>query len=70
LYGDAEATARTAKEFKIVYQKQALPGGNYSMDHSTGTYIFDAAGRLRLFAQHGRGAPALLHDIRILLKAS
>ena len=70
LYGDAEATARTAKEFKVVFQKQALAGGNYSMDHSAGSYIYDTAGRLRLFAQYGRGAPALLHDIRLLLQAS
>ena len=26
LYGDADATARTAKEFKVIYQKQALAG--------------------------------------------
>lgn len=69
LYGDADATARTAKEFKVVYQKQSSPGGDYTMDHSAGSYIYDAAGRLRLFAQPGRGAPALLHDIRILLLA-
>ena len=70
LYGDAAATARTAKAFKIFYQKQPLPGGSYSIDHSAGTYVLDQQGRLRLFAQYGAGAPALLHDIRILLGAS
>lgn len=70
LHGDADAIARVAKEFKVVHQKHELPGGGYSMDHSAGTFIFDPAGRLRLFAQHGRGAPALLHDIRLLLSAS
>lgn len=68
LYGDAEATARTAKEFKAIYQKQPLPGGSYSMDHSAGSFIFDPAGRVRLFAQYGQGAQALLHDIRLLLQ--
>ncbi len=68
LYGDAEATRRTAKEFKVFYQKQPLPGGGYSVDHSAGTYIFDPAGRLRLFASYGQGAPKMLHDIRLLLK--
>lgn len=67
LYGDPEATARTAKEFKVFYQKQPLPGGGYSMDHTAGTYLYDREGRLRLFAQYGAGAPAMLHDIRILL---
>jgi len=70
LYGDADALERTAREFKIVYQKQALPGGGYSVDHSAGTYIFDTEGRLRLYASYGSGAAKLLHDIRILLAAS
>jgi protein SCO1/2 len=69
LYGDADATARTAKEFKVLYQKQPLPGGGYSVDHSAGTYIYDTAGRLRLFAGYGQGAPKLLHDIRLLLQS-
>jgi len=68
LYGDAEATARVAKEFKIFYQKQQQKGAaGYSVDHSAGSYIIDRQGRLRLYARYGAGAPALLHDIRILL---
>jgi protein SCO1 len=67
LTGDAAAIARAAKEFKVYYQKQALPGGSYSMDHSAGTYILDASGRLRLFAQYGQAPQALVHDIRLLL---
>jgi protein SCO1/2 len=70
LYGDAEATARAAKEFKIYFQKQPAKDGRYSVDHSAGTYILDRQGRLRLFARYGAGAPAILHDIRILLGAS
>lgn len=67
LYGDAEATARTAKEYKVFYQKQPVKNGGYSVDHSAGTYIYDPAGRLRLFARYGQDAKALLHDIRLLL---
>ena len=70
LYGDADATARVAKEFKIYYRKQPPKDGHYSVDHSAGTYILDTEGRLRLFALYGAGAPALLHDIRILLGRS
>mgnify|MGYP001310867403 FL=1 len=70
LYGDAESTARVAKEFKIYYRKQPPKDGHYSVDHSAGTYILDSEGRLRLFAQYGAGAPALLHDIRVLLGKS
>jgi len=70
LRGDAEATARAAKEFKVYFQKQPAKDGRYSVDHSAGTYILDREGRLRLFAGYGTGAPALLHDIRILLGRS
>ncbi len=68
LAGDAEATARTAKEFKVIYQKQ--PGstpGSYTMDHSAGTFIFDPEGRLRLYAGHGKDADVFVHDLRLLL---
>lgn len=71
LYGDAAATAATAREFKILYQKQpgATPG-SYSMDHSAGTFIFDPQGRLRLFVTHGQGPELFAHDIRELLHAA
>ncbi len=69
LYGDAQATAAAAKEFKIVYQKVAgSRPGEYTMDHSAGTYVFDLSGKLRLFVSYGQGVKVLLHDIRILLK--
>ena len=68
LYGDAEATARTAKDFKVFFQKQAPAGGGYSVDHSAGTYVYDKAGHLRLFASYGQGAPRLLHDSRLFLQ--
>ena len=68
LYGDQEQTARTAKEFKVFYQK--VPGSrpdNYSVDHTAGSYVFDPKGRVRLFVSHGR-AGTLAADIRTLLK--
>jgi len=68
LVGDAEATARTAKEFKVYVQKQPTKNGGYSVDHSAGTFILDQQGRLRLFAQYGAETQVLLGDIRTLLK--
>jgi protein SCO1/2 len=71
LYGDAAATAATAKEFRILYQKQPGPTpGTYSVDHSAGTFIFDAEGRLRVFESYGRGPEVFAHDIRVLLQAA
>ncbi len=71
LFGDAAATARVAKEFKILYQKQ--PGstpGTYTMDHSAGVYIFDPQGRLRLYASYGQGPEVFVHDLRELLRTA
>jgi len=68
LYGDAAATAETAKEFKVIYQKEPGPTpGSYSMDHSTGTFLFDPQGRLRVYEAYTQGPDAFAHDIRALL---
>jgi protein SCO1 len=68
LYGGKEATARVAKEFRVFYQKN--PGqtaDSYTLDHSAGSYVYDTAGRLRLFLNYGSGAELILHDIKLLL---
>ncbi len=70
LYGDAAATEKVAKEFKVLYRK--VPGSTpetYTMDHSAGMFVFDPQGRLRLFVSHGTGADALAHDLRELLRS-
>ena len=71
LRGDADAIARTAKEFKILYQKR--PGRtpeSYTVDHSAGSFVFDPQGRLRLYVGNGQGADVFAHDIRELLRTS
>ena len=71
LWGDAEATARTARAFRIVYQK--VPGkspGSYTVDHSAGTYVFDRKGRVRLMIRHGTPADAIAPDLERLLAES
>lgn len=68
LYGDEAATARTAKEFKLFYQKVAGPTPtSYTLDHSAGSYVFDADGRIRLFMRQGQSAASIAHDLKILL---
>lgn len=67
LYGDAESTARVAREFKVFYQK--VPGSRpdtYSVDHTATLYVFDPNGRLRLLVSQGH-VDTLVADIRILL---
>lgn len=68
LSGDAAATQRAAKEFKIFYEKR--PGGApgaYTVDHSGQSYVIDAKGQLRLFVRHDRIAQDLAGDLRALL---
>jgi protein SCO1/2 len=66
LYGDAAATQRTAKEFKIFYEKRKQ-GDSYTVDHSAQTYVIDPQGRLRLFIRHDRIASDLPDDLKTLL---
>ncbi len=68
LRGSLEATRAAAKEFKVYFEKR--PGkepGEYSIDHSAQTYVFDPQGRLRLFVRHARLAQDLAPDLRTLL---
>jgi protein SCO1/2 len=68
MYGDAAATAKMAKDFKVFYAK--VPGkepGSYSMDHTAGSYVFDKNGKVRLFLRHGQGAAPIVHDLKQLL---
>lgn len=68
LYGNAEATAKVAKEFKVFYQKvQGAKPDSYTMDHTAGSYVFDPQGRLRLFVRHGGSMDPLVADLRTLL---
>lgn len=69
LRGDQAATQKTAKEFKIFFQKvDGKTGDSYTIDHTAGSYVFDAKGRVRLFVRHGQGAAPIAHDLAILLK--
>jgi protein SCO1/2 len=68
LRGSAEETRTAAKDFKVFYAK--VPGasaGSYTMDHTAGSYVFDARGRVRLFTRYGSGAEALKQDLQRLL---
>lgn len=68
LRGSDEETKAAAKEFKIFYSK--VPGkteGSYSIDHTAGSYVMDAQGRVRLFTRYGIGAEKLAADLKILL---
>lgn len=68
LRGTPEETAAMAKKFKVFYAK--VPGkteGNYTIDHTAASFVFDAKGKIRLYTRYGSGAEALKSDLRLLL---
>ena len=68
LRGSPEQLAAVAKDFKIYYKKvEGKTPTSYSMDHSAGSYVYDTAGRLRLYHRYGSGAQALASDVKVLL---
>ncbi|MDH5339889.1 MAG: SCO family protein [Rubrivivax sp.] len=68
LRGTPEQTKAAAKEFKVFYA--TTPGKtptSYTVDHTAGSFVFDAKGRVRLFVRYGSGADALAEDLKKLL---
>ncbi len=66
-----EQLAVTAKDFKAYYKKvDGSTPTSYSMDHSAASYLYDPQGRLRLYARYGSGVPAMVADVKALLKSS
>jgi protein SCO1/2 len=67
LRGTPEQTAAVAKDFKVYYKKVEGKGGNYTMDHSAASFVYDPQGRLRLYARYGAGPQVLADDLKQLL---
>lgn len=68
LYGDAAATAAAAREFKVFFARRAGSDAvGYSIDHSAGAYVFDPAGRIRLYLKDDAPVEAVVGDLRRLL---
>ena len=68
LFGDDATTAKTAKDFKIFFQR--VPGPTpttYTLDHTAGSYVFDPEGRIRLFIRQGQTSESIAHDLKQLL---
>ncbi len=69
LRGTPEQLAAVAKDFKVYFKKaEGKTPGSHTMDHSAGSYIFDPAGRLRVYSRYGSGPEAVTADVRSLLR--
>ncbi len=64
---EAEVKA-AAQSFHVFYEKR--PGStpqNYTIEHFTGTFVFDRDGKLRLLMNYGLGIDKMLNDVKLLL---
>jgi len=68
LRGDDAQTKTAAQSFHVFFEKR--PGAtpdNYTIEHFTGTFVFDREGRLRLLMSYGIGIDKIIHDVKLLL---
>lgn len=66
LTGTPEDIARTAKDFKVFYQKVAT-GSTYTIDHTALSYVYDTQGKLQLALRHEQTADEVASDLRKVL---
>jgi len=66
-----EQLPELAKDYKVYYKKvEGKTPTSYSMDHSAASFVYDTEGRLRLYARYGAGVPAMVSDLKALLKSA
>lgn len=69
LRGDAAQTKAASEEFRIFSARKEIAGElGYVLDHSSGAYVFDPAGRIRLYVKDSASVEEIVADIRLLLK--
>lgn len=69
LRGDAAQTRAAAEEFRVFSARKTVAGElGYVLDHSTGAYVFDPAGRIRLYVKDSAASADIVADLRRLLR--
>ena len=68
LWGSLQETAEMMGNFKIYYVKVAgKSADDYTIDHSSGIYVFDKAGKIRLYMGYGQKPADMANDISKIL---
>ncbi|MFM2434102.1 MAG: hypothetical protein RL063_81 [Pseudomonadota bacterium] len=68
LRGSVAEINATAQVFKIFASKvQSESRGAYTIDHSAGLYVFDKAGKIRLYVEYAEKPADIAHDILHIL---
>jgi protein SCO1/2 len=68
LTGNQQQIETAAREFKVFFQKVPGPtADSYTLDHSSGSFVFDPQGHVRLYVRDGSGADQTAADLKRLL---
>jgi len=68
LTGTTQQIEAAAREFKVFFQKVAGPTAeSYTLDHSSGSFVFDPQGRVRLYVLDRAQADQIAPDLKRLL---
>lgn len=67
LRGSLQEVAENMGSYKIFASKVKVDGGNYTVDHSAGLYVFDQTGKARIYMNYGQKPADIAHDIQLLL---
>jgi len=68
LTGTEPQIQAAAREFKVFFQKVAGPAADsYTLDHSSGSFVFDSQGHVRLYLRDGASADQIAPDLKRLL---
>ncbi|HEY4038133.1 MAG TPA: SCO family protein [Burkholderiaceae bacterium] len=68
LTGTGPQIAGVAREFKVFFQKVAgSTPDSYTLDHTSGSFVFDPQGHVRLYVRDGAPADQIASDLKRLL---
>ncbi len=70
LYGDEDRVQAVSRVFRVFVSKQPADAkGNYSVDHTAASFVFDASGNIRLYVRPDITADQAKSDLLRVLKA-
>ncbi|HEY2034007.1 MAG TPA: SCO family protein [Rhizomicrobium sp.] len=64
LTGSDAQIAQVLKEFRVYAKKHPLPGGDYSMDHSSEIYLLDPSGKFAGTYEEVQGPDKIADDLK------
>tara|TARA_X000000368_G_scaffold334852_1_gene272326 strand:- start:3158 stop:3724 length:567 start_codon:yes stop_codon:yes gene_type:complete len=66
LTGSEEDIIKIAKQFKV-YRKKVIQDDTYTIDHSSGLYLIDKQGKIRIRHSYGAESKLIIEDIEKLI---